>query len=157
MNRQESNLLRGGPVLKIQPSKLFGVGCLTTYLLFAGIAWGDDSGQATPRSAPLVPSDAAATQPKAGSENYYKDENFLPGEGVVTPTGQKMKVWSTAGPVKVSPAPQPFDDPQATKLDDVDVLIDGAKLLQQNQVGERVVPGPGRGSELPRDSFELGR
>lgn len=48
----------------------------------------------------------------------------LPGEEVVTSTGKKMKVWSTEGPVKVSPPPQPFDDPHKSTLDGVGVLVD---------------------------------
>jgi len=31
----------------------------------------------------------------------------LPGEEVVTQTGQKMRVWSSAGPVPVNPQPTP--------------------------------------------------
>jgi hypothetical protein len=31
----------------------------------------------------------------------------LPGEEVVTQTGQRMKVWSSAGPVPVNPMPTP--------------------------------------------------
>jgi hypothetical protein len=31
----------------------------------------------------------------------------LPGEEIVTETGQKMRVWSSAGPVPVNPMPTP--------------------------------------------------
>ncbi len=52
-----------------------------------------------------VPAEAKADQ---RSPNYDKTEQFLPGEEVVSPTGQKMKVWSTKGPVPVSRAPEPL-------------------------------------------------
>lgn len=58
------------------------------------------------------------------SGNYDKGSNdLLPGEEVVTPTGQKIKVWSTKGPVEVSPPPQPFDDPAKQVVPEV--IIDG--------------------------------
>lgn len=34
----------------------------------------------------------------------------IPGEEVVV-NGKKIKVWSTSGPIPVSKAPQPFDEP----------------------------------------------
>lgn len=66
-----------------------------------------------------------ASETKA-SENYYKTDEFIPGEEVVTPTGDKIKVWSSRGPVPVSPPPQPFDDPNQ-KIDPGQVIIDGAE------------------------------
>jgi hypothetical protein len=59
------------------------------------------------------------------SANYNKSDKFLPGEEVVTPTGQKMKVWTTEGPVKVSPPPQPFQAPEEQRpTKGTSVLID---------------------------------
>jgi hypothetical protein len=59
----------------------------------------------------------------AESDNYGSDK-LLPGETVVTPTGQTIKVWSTEGPVKVSPPPDPFDDPSKQHLDQGGVVVD---------------------------------
>ncbi len=58
------------------------------------------------------------------SSNFHKTEKFLPGEEVVSPTGQRMKVWSTEGPVPVSRAPEPFEDREKTVINDENVIID---------------------------------
>lgn len=53
--------------------------------------------------------DSATNKSDLSSSNFKKSgERFLPGEEVVTPTGRKLKVWSSEGPVKVNPAPEPF-------------------------------------------------
>ena len=48
----------------------------------------------------------------------------LPGEEVVTQTGQKMRVWSSAGPVPVNqqPTPQPLN---GNGYGGVGVIVDG--------------------------------
>lgn len=83
------------------------------------------------------------------SGNYEKAEKLLPGEEVVTPTGQKMKVWSTEGPVNVDRAPEPFEDPN-DQIGDVDVVIDGRRIGRD--IGRDVNPprreGPGPRSHL---------
>ncbi len=48
--------------------------------------------------------------------------DYLPGEEVKTKTGQKLKVWSTRGPVPVSPAPEPFD--KKNEIDNLEVIVD---------------------------------
>ncbi|MCB0359074.1 MAG: hypothetical protein KDD44_05550 [Bdellovibrionales bacterium] len=68
--------------------------------------------------------ESPASTGSQASENYSKTEQFLPGEEVVTPTGQRMRVWSTRGPVRVSPPPQPFDDPEKQSLSGSGVLVD---------------------------------
>jgi len=62
----------------------------------------------------FAPSLAGADE---SSENYKKSEKFLPGEEVVTPTGQKLRVWSTEGPVPVSPPPEPFEAPEERQIE----------------------------------------
>lgn len=89
-------------------SKLGVVPTLKT-LLFAGIL--------------MSPGMTLAEGSKA-SENYEKVEKLLPGEKVVTPTGQKKRVWSTKGPVEVSPAPEPFKDPDRVRPDEMPIIID---------------------------------
>ncbi len=60
-------------------------------------------------SAAKADSEWTAPQPTAtaavadqSSKNFPKTGRFLPGEEVVTPTGKKMRVWSTEGPVPVT-------------------------------------------------------
>ena len=77
-----------------------------------------------------VPSD---TMPSKESANYQKAEKLLPGEEVVTPTGQKIKVWSTEGPVKVNKAPEPFADQEKSVADDAHIVIDATEVLDRNQ------------------------
>lgn len=88
---------------------------------------------------------AADTRRKeaAPSANYNKDRHFLPGEEVVTPTGQKLKVWSTEGPVPVSKAPEPFSDPAKTQLPpNAHVIVDEA-LIRDRLNGCAVPPAAG--------------
>ena len=61
---------------------------------------------------------------EAKNEDKRASNELLPGEQVTTPSGQKMKVWSTAGPVKVERAPEPFDDERKTLLNDANIDID---------------------------------
>jgi hypothetical protein len=44
----------------------------------------------------------------------------LPGEEIVTETGQRMRVWSSSGPVPVNPPP-----PQQQPYGGVPVIVDG--------------------------------
>lgn len=52
---------------------------------------------------------------------------YLPGEEVVTPTGKKVKVWSTEGPVSVSPAPEPFQQKPDANLSGTQIIIDAER------------------------------
>ena len=94
---------------------------------------------------------APAAKPGLESSNYDKTEDrFLPGEEVVTPTGKKMKVWSARGPVRVSPPPQPFDDPEKQRLPD-GIIVDGRGPTPRNaQGGQGSAPSPQKG-----DSFNI--
>ena len=57
----------------------------------------------------------------------------LPGEAVKTDTGRKMKVWTTAGPVPVESAPEPWKCEGGCKehfsADDATIIIDGRKAV----------------------------
>ena len=84
-------------------------------------------------SALLLPGLSLADDSKKVSENFDKTDKFLPGEEVVSPRGQKLKIWSTEGPVPVDRAPEPFEDP-ADRLDDQPIILDvdqPRKRLQQ--------------------------
>ena len=67
------------------------------------------------------------------SANYEKAKKLLPGEEVVTPTGQKLKVWSTEGPVPVSKAPEPFEDREKSVLDNPNIVIDAESVRKKNR------------------------
>jgi len=100
--------------------------------------------------------DAADVKSKESS-NYQKAKDFIPGEDVVTPTGKKVKVWSTKGPVDVDRAPQPFDDPAHAQIPP-GVIVDST-VLDRNRIDrdpsdprdprDRNPNFPGRGSRLP--------
>lgn len=48
----------------------------------------------------------------------------LPGERVKPPHGKAMNVWSTRGPVAVSPAPEPFQNDSSETLPPVHIIVD---------------------------------
>jgi hypothetical protein len=48
----------------------------------------------------------------------------MPGEEIVTETGQKMKVWSSAGPVPVNPRPTPQQLPTGANGAGIGVIVD---------------------------------
>lgn len=82
----------------------------------------------------------ASSKEDLSSKNYNKSKKLLPGEEVVTPTGQKLKVWSTKGPVPVSRAPEPFEDREKSVLNDAHVVVDvdaSRRRRVPNQVGPR--------------------
>ena len=87
------------------------------------------------------------------SESYDKSEDrFLPGEEVVTSTGQKMKVWSTKGQLHVSPPPKPFEDPSAQRLPSGIIIDTRNQNLPQTQP---VVPDTTKPTTNTTDSFRV--
>ena len=62
-------------------------------------------------------------QPPQEVQEPEQPRDYLPGEEVITPSGKKLKVWSTRGAVPVSKAPEPFKDDSLQG--DLDVVIDG--------------------------------
>jgi hypothetical protein len=48
----------------------------------------------------------------------------MPGEEIVTETGQKMKVWSSAGPVPVNARPTPQQLPSGANGAGIGVIVD---------------------------------
>lgn len=82
----------------------------------------------------LYLNEACGESPGAkASSNYQKTDQFLPGEEVVTPTGKKMKVWSTEGPVKVARPPEPFEDREKVVLDGSHLVIDAEAVIKRQQ------------------------
>jgi len=90
-----------------------------------------------------APGSGGNFRPSQKSENFDKTKKFLPGEEVVSPTGQKMKIWSTEGPVPVSPPPQPFDDPSKG------YLPPGANVVLDNRYPNSPDVMRNRNSNLP--------
>jgi hypothetical protein len=96
-------------------------------------------------SGPQDPNAAPKKQVDQSSANFNKTERFLPGEEVITPTGKKLKVWSSAGPVPVSRAPDPFEDREKTVLPSGGVIVDTRGVIpggRQNG-NSRQNPAPG--------------
>jgi hypothetical protein len=51
-------------------------------------------------------------------------DKLLPGEEVVTPTGKKMRLWDTTGPVPVaSVPPEPFGQRHRIRPEDLNVIV----------------------------------
>ena len=72
------------------------------------------------------------------SANFNKTQRFLPGEEVITPTGKKMKVWSSEGPVPVSRPPEPFEDREKSVLQgNVIVDAESTPLLRDDKQDQR--------------------
>lgn len=69
------------------------------------------------------------TQPAQENQSPDQPREYLPGEQVVTPSGQKLKVWSTRGAVPVNKAPEPFKD--ESLQDDLNVIIDGRGIERE--------------------------
>jgi hypothetical protein len=67
---------------------------------------------------------------------------ILPGEQVVTETGQKMHVWSSSGPVPVNPQPTPQQLPSGLGGAGVGVIVDGRADRDYREVGDG--PDPAR-------------
>lgn len=144
-------------LLSVSLSALFGV-----LGLGVGAAVADSENTSEPASAPSATADQS-------SANFGKTGRFLPGEEVVTPTGKKMKVWSTEGPVSVSPPPEPFEDRVERRLpDNTHVVVDTEEIRRRRELEKRKRedqrgaapqshPGAGNSSVTgtPRDSFEV--
>ena len=92
------------------------------------------------------------------SQNYEKDSQYLPGEEVVTPTGRKMRVWSTKGPVPVSQAPEPFERESEKSLQGVPVYVDQNGGHRRHENDRRQVEGNASSENRSgNDSFDLRR
>ncbi len=98
----------------------------------------------------LADSAPDATAPQE-SGNYDKTgKQLMPGEEIVTPTGKKMRVWNTAGPVPVQRAPEPFQKtPQEQGLPNgLGVIVDQRSPGVRNNFNQQA-PGGSNPSTLP--------
>jgi hypothetical protein len=69
-----------------------------------------------------------AQQPQKPTTRQYDQRlpPVMPGEEIVTETGQKMRVWSSAGPVPVNPQPTPQPLPgNGVAGGGIGVIVDG--------------------------------
>jgi len=74
-------------------------------------------------------SDSGESVPDADDKPTTRQDDdrlppVLPGEEVVTQTGQKMRVWSSAGPVPVNPQPTP-QTLNGNGYGGADIIVDG--------------------------------
>lgn len=84
----------------------------------------------------LLSTSAYADGKEAENSNKVSSDT-VPGQEVITPTGKKVKFWSTKGPVEVSKAPDPFSDPEKAKLPvDPHIIID-ENSIRKNQVNKQ--------------------
>ncbi len=95
----------------------------------------------------IDPPSAFSVPPTAESKNYEKAKQLLPGEEVVTPTGQKIKVWSTVGSVPVEKASEPFEE-EGPAMNELDVEIDASDSLRKHD-------RPSRRKNHHQDSFDF--
>lgn len=80
--------------------------------------------------------DAAANEDRSSS-NFNKTDRLLPGEEVITPTGKRVKVWSTKGPVPVDRAPEPFEDREKSVLQGSHIVIDAERAADRDRRDHR--------------------
>lgn len=67
-------------------------------------------------------------------ENANSQDPAYPGEIKNTNNGKQVKLWSTKGPVPVSKAPQPFQNPQDQSIPDNTLLnVDGRQNAIRSQ------------------------
>lgn len=105
----------------------FGIICvwlMTLFICTLTLAFADQADSGDDVAGP----DAAAAQDQPTTrQDDDRLPAVLPGEEVVTQTGQKMKVWSSAGPVPVNqqPTPQPWGGGGGYGYGGPAVIVDG--------------------------------
>ncbi|MCB0322687.1 MAG: hypothetical protein KDD69_03905 [Bdellovibrionales bacterium] len=78
---------------------------------------------------------AADSEP---SPTVQRTDRVLPGERVQTPSGQTLKVWSTEGPVPVSPPARPFEtETWPGRPGDVHIVVDEERLEKKRRREDR--------------------
>jgi hypothetical protein len=87
---------------------------VVTGTLTAGVALADGK-----------PSSEISTSRPTTRQNDQRLPPLLPGEEVVTQTGQRMRVWSSSGPVPVNPTPIPQPLPGTVGGAGLGVIVDG--------------------------------
>lgn len=145
-------------------SKALALGVLTS--LCAAFAYADGDNPASDFAVTEeVPGDAKAPVDATGrpvdqsSSNFNKTGRYLPGEEVVTPTGKKVKIWSTEGPVPVSQPPEPWDDRSGWSNFQPNIVIDADRHHDRHdRDGEHDDRGRGDGdrSNDGRDGSDYG-
>jgi len=102
--------------------KVLGVVILLNGLFFSGPlpAFGDGE---------VADAEQVGTRLQTPTTRQYNERlpPVLPGEEVVTETGQKMRVWSSAGPVPVNPQPTSQPLPDSRSVGGVGVIVDSRR------------------------------
>jgi hypothetical protein len=97
----------------------------------------------TPTECALGDGNSATSRPRyqRPTTRQYNDRlpPVMPGEEIVTETGQKMKTWSSAGPVPVNRRPPPQALSNGTG--GVGVIVDGRERYGHEQYGGEVGGG----------------
>lgn len=71
---------------------------------------------------------------KADDRAEANDRRLYPGEEIITPAGKKMRVWTTEGPVAVSPAPKiPQAEPDPLPHGLGSIVVDGRHMPAPSQ------------------------
>ena len=116
--------------------------CLMYCLIFSSAALADGNPESD-WTAPKEPR-AAATPNRASDASFDKRlPPVLPGE-IVSDNGRKMRVWSTAGPVPVASAPEPW------KLDLGHISPNGVGVIVDQRKDTNQQPRPSNNVEPER-------
>lgn len=84
--------------------RVLGFGAI---LFFAAVLAGSDLSFADQAGDDSQTASSPSTLNPTTRQNDPRLPPVMPGEEIVTQTGQKMRVWSSAGPVPVNPQPTP--------------------------------------------------
>ncbi len=118
--------------------RIVGFGAL---LLLAVVFAGSDTVLADQAGDDSSTSNSPTTLNPTTRQNDPRLPPVMPGEEIVTQTGQKMRVWSSAGPVPVNPQPTPQ---QLNNGYGGGIIIDGRDFAGIDRGEPRLREGLGR-------------
>jgi hypothetical protein len=103
---------------------------------------------------PLQDTQKLGAQRLGGTSKQYDPRlpPVLPGELIVTEEGERMRVWSSSGPVPVNPPPQPQAFGTAGSIPGV--LVDARSRRDADGAPPPVLPGAGPGAADGRSPAE---
>lgn len=101
-------------------SAFFFTGVLFASIAACGVAFADQGGAGEATAGTIGANDDKPTT----RQDDDRLPPVLPGEEVVTQNGQKMRVWSSAGPVPVNPQPTP-QNLGGNGYGGPDIIVDG--------------------------------
>lgn len=118
--------------------RVFG---FSAFILFAILLAGSQAALADQAGDGSPASNSPTTSNPTTRQNDPRLPPVMPGEEIVTETGQKMRVWSSAGPVPVNPQPtaQQFNNGYGGGI-----IIDGRDFAGIDRREPRLGEGLGR-------------